>query len=314
MIVTCPGVCRISTGYEATDIMRGIPYGMHDTAALGGGSPRLVASASAARCASYFFAYSGLRTSGPAGGGASAALAPRPPVKGAHAPSNPGFAEDCPDENVWSSTITPVVRIRATPVDLSVRIGLLLPVWVCRRCRGCRRGPTVAEDATIGQRDPAERTAGFPVPQRIDDRGHLVAFLQRAELPPSALEDAGAAKLDRPVLGAASVRYVELDVHVRVGPLERGDDAGERDLRAGIEHGERVMAEHRPRQPDNRDDREKAPDDCVCPEHRFLPCARGNVWCRILRQSSRREHVNWPVYRSPVRSDVPVAIRRVARP
>ena len=48
-IVICPGVCRISIGYVATDIIRGMPYGEQSTAALAGGSPRLVASASAWR-------------------------------------------------------------------------------------------------------------------------------------------------------------------------------------------------------------------------------------------------------------------------
>src|SRR5262245_18956153 len=88
--------------------------------------------------------------------------------------------------------------------------------WRCRR----RWGAAVAEDATIGKSYPAEEAAGFTTPQRIDDSGHLVAVFQRAELPSPALDDAGAAKLDRPVLDTASVRHVELDVHVRVGPLE----------------------------------------------------------------------------------------------
>src|SRR5688572_15843658 len=72
-----------------------MPYGLQSTAALAGGSPRRVASASAARRASYAFAYSGLRTIGPAGGGASFGSTPRPAPIGAQAPLRFGGLVDC---------------------------------------------------------------------------------------------------------------------------------------------------------------------------------------------------------------------------
>src|SRR5688572_21275038 len=95
IIVICPAVCRISTGYDATDIMRGMPYGAQPTAALGSGSPRFVASASATRRASYAFAYSGFKTSGVAGGGAPTAFAaPRPAPNGTHTPERAATPRD----------------------------------------------------------------------------------------------------------------------------------------------------------------------------------------------------------------------------
>ena len=42
---------------------------------------------------------------------------------------------------------------------------------------------------------------------------------------------------------APSVGHVQLDVRVRIGPLERGDDAGDRDRLRRVEHGEGVMGE-----------------------------------------------------------------------
>src|SRR5687768_16017150 len=72
-----------------------MPYGLQSTAALAGGAPRLVASASATRRASYAFAYSALRTIGPAGGGANFGSTPRPAPIGTHAPIRLGVLVDC---------------------------------------------------------------------------------------------------------------------------------------------------------------------------------------------------------------------------
>src|SRR4051812_22008229 len=92
-IVICPGVGRISIGYSATDIMRGMPYGTHATAPLAIGSPLAAASASALRFASNGAAYCGLNSIGVAGGGASGSTAAgpelvegRPPRYGAQTP------------------------------------------------------------------------------------------------------------------------------------------------------------------------------------------------------------------------------------
>src|SRR5215831_4731309 len=93
MIVICPGVSRISIGYDATESIRGMPYGVQMTAALGGGSSRFVASASAARWASYLALYSPLRSSGVAAGGRIFGSTPRPPCSGAQAPIRLGAAD-----------------------------------------------------------------------------------------------------------------------------------------------------------------------------------------------------------------------------
>src|SRR5262245_55780532 len=76
----------ISTGYSATAIMRGMPYGTQLTAAVASGSPRLIAASSAARRVSYGFAYCGFNTIGLGGGGLSAGSAPLPARYGAHTP------------------------------------------------------------------------------------------------------------------------------------------------------------------------------------------------------------------------------------
>src|SRR6188768_3704371 len=120
IIVTCPGVCRISTGYEATDNIRGIPYGVQTTAALGGGSPRFVASASAARCASYLALNSGLSSNGVAGGGAIFGSTPRPPVSGAHAPARFGVADCARGASCQASAATTMT----VAAELRMRIGL----------------------------------------------------------------------------------------------------------------------------------------------------------------------------------------------
>src|SRR6185503_15081784 len=138
MIVNCPGVSRISTGYEATAIMRGIPYGAQATEALAGGSPRFVASASAARCARYSLAYAGLRTTGPAGGGATAGSAPRPEPNGAHTPVRLGRAWVCPAAGVANA-----IALRTTPpIHPTIREGVLIDLssaWGCARGRGSPR-------------------------------------------------------------------------------------------------------------------------------------------------------------------------------
>src|SRR5215831_5864849 len=90
-IVICPGVGRISIGYSATAIIRGMPYGTQATALPAMGSPRAAASASILRRASYGAAYCGLSASG-VGGGLSAVSATLAPLDGAHTPVRSGGA------------------------------------------------------------------------------------------------------------------------------------------------------------------------------------------------------------------------------
>src|SRR5215831_14715152 len=63
--------------------------------AFANGSPRLFAAASAARRASYCFAYSGFSAGAPAGGGANFGSAPRAPRYGPQAPVKSGLFVDC---------------------------------------------------------------------------------------------------------------------------------------------------------------------------------------------------------------------------
>src|SRR5947207_11187468 len=86
-MVIWPGVGRISIGYSATDIMRGMPYGTHATAPLAIGSPFAAASASTFLRASNGPAYCGFITMAVAGGGTSFGSAPPPPRYGPHAPA-----------------------------------------------------------------------------------------------------------------------------------------------------------------------------------------------------------------------------------
>src|SRR2546423_13016385 len=92
-IVIWPFVGRISIGYDATAIMRGMPYGTHATAPLAIGSPFAAASASAFRFASNGPAYCGFSTSGVAAGAARFGAAPRPPRGGAHTPARSTCAD-----------------------------------------------------------------------------------------------------------------------------------------------------------------------------------------------------------------------------
>src|SRR5689334_20419200 len=73
-----------------------MPYGTHAALLLASCSPRLLASASAARRASYGLAYSGFNSSCPAGGGANLALGPLPPLNEPQTPvKSGGFFADC---------------------------------------------------------------------------------------------------------------------------------------------------------------------------------------------------------------------------
>src|SRR6185503_12627167 len=172
MIVNCPGVSRISTGYEATAIMRGIPYGAQATEALAGGSPRFVASASAARCARYSLAYAGLSTTGPAGGGATAGSAPRPAPNGAHTPVMPGRAWLCPaagDATAIAHSTTPTTQTR-------IRERVVIDLLSARRCARCGRGwgsagsdahrSAIAKYAAVGERDAIQEAPGFAAAKR----------------------------------------------------------------------------------------------------------------------------------------------------
>src|SRR5687767_2379443 len=158
-IVTWPGVRRISTGYDATAIIRGKPYGRQCTASLAGGSPRFVASASAARWASKALAYGCLSTIGVAGGGTSFGSRPRPPPSGTQEPPMSGVRDCAPTRPTAALERSRNVMARRSRV-----IDLLGRGWGRgRRAWPDAAGAAVAEHATIGQGDAHEQAAGFAV-------------------------------------------------------------------------------------------------------------------------------------------------------
>src|SRR5258708_30494070 len=100
----------------------------------------------------------------------------------------------------------------------------------------------VGQDAAVRRRDLRQQRARLTALERVDDRRHLVAELQILELPPRLLKDARAAELEGPVFdGVAVTGHVELDVRVRIGPLEGGDGADVRHLLRRVDHRDRVM-------------------------------------------------------------------------
>src|SRR5262245_26182258 len=103
----------ISIGYTATDIIDGTPYGTQLELGFASGSPRLFAAASAARRASYAFAYSGLSATGVAGGGASFGSAPRPALYGPHAPLKSGAGFVCARARPAKDTTSPTTMIES---------------------------------------------------------------------------------------------------------------------------------------------------------------------------------------------------------
>src|SRR5687767_3618411 len=85
-------------------------------------------------------------------------------------------------------------------------------------------GTAVREHSTVRQRDLLQQRAGLAAAQRRHDDRDLVARLDHVELPADAIEDAGVRAFDGPALDGlvlgVDVLRVELDVDVRVGPLE----------------------------------------------------------------------------------------------
>src|SRR5262249_36593366 len=67
------------------------------------------------------------------------------------------------------------------------------------------------------------------------------------EAPPGAIEDAGARALDQPAFGftAGGLLSIDLEIDVRVGPLEVGDHTGQFDLLARLVGRKRMMGPHR---------------------------------------------------------------------
>src|SRR5215467_10605322 len=94
--------------------MRGTPYGTQATAPLAIGSPRAAASASVFLRVSNGTAYSGLSTSGVAGGAASAGSAPRPPRYGAQTPVR--SVVDCADAAPAARLRTSAASARRAPI------------------------------------------------------------------------------------------------------------------------------------------------------------------------------------------------------
>src|SRR5215213_5707046 len=175
---------------------------MHNTAADAGGSPRFVASASAARRASNALAYAGLSTIGLAGGGASFASTPRPPPSGTQAPVRLAELFDC------ASPVMPGASVRTVRTAAATRVMAAITALATSSLRYWRGlgghagadtvGPAVSKHAAIRQCNPRQQAARLAALQRAHDGTDLVALPDAVELPAAALEDARAAKLDRP--------------------------------------------------------------------------------------------------------------------
>ena len=102
-------------------------------------------------------------------------------------------------------------------------------------------GP-VGEHAAVSQRDAHQQAGGLAAAQRADHHGDGLLRFHVGELPAALLEDAGAPELHGPVLRrVGAVGHVDLDVSVRVGPLELGHLPGERDAVRGVEHRKRMV-------------------------------------------------------------------------
>ena len=126
-----------------------------------------MASSSAARRASYGFAYCGFSTMGVGGGGFSFGSAPRPARYGAHTPDRSGEASARAALQTAQRTSTPTA---VGPV-LSDR-----PISDRSRLSPDAAG-TVAEHAAVAQRDLREQPAGLTAAKRTQHDGDLVARL-----------------------------------------------------------------------------------------------------------------------------------------
>jgi hypothetical protein len=98
------------------------------------------------------------------------------------------------------------------------------------------------EHASVRQRDPHQQAAGLAAAQRAEHDGDRLIRLHVVELPAALHEDARAAQFDGPVFRRiGAVRDVDLDVGMRVRPLELRHLAGERHRLGRVEHRKRVM-------------------------------------------------------------------------
>src|SRR5688572_29925569 len=114
------------------------------------------------------------------------------------------------------------------------------------------RGPSgdraVREFPAVGKRDLFEQRRRLPIAERRHNDRDPIARLDHVELPPGAIEDTRARTLDQPValLSGLFLRRVNLDIDVRIDPLELGDDAGELYLQCALVGRERVVRDDGP--------------------------------------------------------------------
>ena len=202
------------------------------TAGVASGSPVLIASSSAARRASYRSSRSALQQIGVGGGGVSFGSAPRPPRYGAH-------------------DARQIRRRGALRGEPAIARQSRTSAAAARR-DDSRHGWPPTRPGPLPSTRPSRsvmRTSsppGSPLRSGLSTTVILSSGLDVGELPAGLHQDARAAQLDAPVLdGALVVGNVDLDVGVRIGPLERGDRSGHRHALRRVEHGERVMREER---------------------------------------------------------------------
>ena len=103
-------------------------------------------------------------------------------------------------------------------------------------------GTAVAEFAAVGQRNLLEQGAGFARAQRGHDHGEHITLLDHVELPADAIEDARVGAFDGPLgLLAILAGSHEVDVDMRVLPVEFLHLASQLDLVVTVEHGEGMV-------------------------------------------------------------------------
>src|SRR5688572_16411251 len=136
-----------------------------------------------------------------------------------------------------ANTVPPAAAAASTVMSVS---GSLIGTSLNRGPSGDR---AVREFPAVGKRDLFEQRRRLPIPERRHNHGDPIARLDHVELPPGAIEDAGARTLDQPValLTRLLVRGVDLDVDVGVDPLELGDDARQLYLQRALVRRKRVM-------------------------------------------------------------------------
>src|SRR5262245_3690872 len=89
-----------------------------------------------------------------------------------------------------------------------------------RRCSGAS-SRAVPEHPTISELGLNQEPTGISIPKWIDLDGDFVSGLEILEFPPTLHDDARAPHLDAPVFDPPTLlRHIDLNVGMRIGPLE----------------------------------------------------------------------------------------------